>query len=143
MRSLIMALALGLTLPACGGEDEKAAAEPDAGTPGGGDEQVCVGKCDGLTTAPDHTKYTVDLAKANAVWARGGAPVEHLADLFAVTIKLPGGQAIKAASHLFGGPVVPIPYHDQDGDAVRDAADNVVGQGDRELARFFPPGAIG
>ncbi len=143
MRHLTLALLGGALLFGCDGGEDSEPAPGEQPPPSGGDEQVCVGKCDGLTTAPDQSRYTVDLAKANAVWARGGAPVEHLADLYAVTIKLPGGQAIKAASHLFGGPVVPIPYHDQDGDAVRDAADNLVGQGDRELARFFPPGAIG
>ena len=143
MATLIRALgaaALSLGLAACGGDDTDTTPAPSGGPPA--DEQVCIGKCDSLAAAPDDSRYTVDLARANAIWGHGAA-AQSLAELYTVTISLPGGQTIRAATHLFGDRVIPIPYQDDDGEGVVDAAGSPIGQGDRELARFYPPGAIG
>lgn len=138
IRDLLMGAALA-TSWACTDEPAKSA-EP---TPEPGTETPCVGKCDSADSVVDTSRYTVDLEAANAIWASGGPKAETLADLYTVAVKLPNGMATKAPTHLFGGPVVPVPYHDDDGPHVVDAKGQVIFQGDRELARFFGPDDIG
>jgi len=106
------------------------------------DGEVCVGKCDFVGEAPVGTGYRIDLDAVNRIWSNG-TPVTSAEELFSVRIGLPTGQTIFAATHLFGEPINPIPYHDADGSQVVDASGQAVMQGDREIARFFPPGRVG
>lgn len=132
----VLTAALAAALAAgCSAEEEEA--EEAAPTPG---ESVCVGKCDGVDEPANAARYTLDLDAANRIW--GGA-AQRAADLYSVTISLPNGLKIQAATHMFGQAVNPIPYHDDDGEQVTDAAGQPVFQGDAELARFFGPGQIG
>lgn len=141
----LIARRLGLAGALCGavacGESEPGGAGPGAG-PAPADEVVCVGKCDGVDAPAVSDRYTFDLDAANAIWP-AETPAEKASDFFTVTISLPNGHRIRAATHMFGEPVNPIPYHDEDGEHVVDAAGTKIVQGDRELARFFPPGSIG
>lgn len=136
-RSLLLSAALAAGW-AC--SDNGTSAPPAAEQP---ESTPCVGKCDSADSTVDTSRYVVDLAAANAIWSRGGPEATSLADFYTAIVKLPNGMTTKAPTHLFGGPVVPIPYHDDDGAHVVDANGDVVQQGDRELAKFFPPGAIG
>ena len=138
IRELMMGAALA-TSWACA-DESSTKVEP---APAPGDETPCIGKCDSADSVVDTSRYTVDLEVANAIWASGGPKAETLADLYTVAVKLPNGMATKAPTHLFGGPVVPVPYHDEDGPHVVDAKGQVIYQGDRELARFFGPDDIG
>ena len=113
---------------------------PEEAAPETGDT-VCVGKCDGTDEPAISTRYTLDLDAANGIWR--GTPVQTAAELYSVTISLPNGLKVQAATHMFGQAVNPIPYHDDDGEHVVDAAGQKVFQGDGELARFFAPGQIG
>lgn len=138
IRELMMGAALAASW-AC--TDEPATQAEPAPVPG--DETPCIGKCDSADSVVDTSRYTVDLEAANAIWAGGGPKAETVADLYTVSVKLPNGMAAKAPTHLFGGPVVPVPYHDDDGPHVVDAKGQIIFQGDRELARFFAPDDIG
>jgi len=137
-------ISLALALTACavlGCTDDGASGDP-AGPAVLRDGEVCVGKCDHVGAAPVATGYRIDLDVANRIWSRDPA-VSTPEELFSVRIGLPTGQTVFAATHLFGEPINPIPYHDADGSQVVDASGQVVMQGDREIARFFPPGRIG
>lgn len=137
LRDLFLSAALAASWACSDSEPTTAPAE----TPS--DETPCVGKCDSADTTVDTSRYTVDLDAANAIWAGGGPAAATLADFYTAIVKLPNGVTTKAPTHLFGGPVIPMPYHDDDGAHVVDATGKVVQQGDRELAHFFPPGEIG
>ncbi|MBU1430362.1 lamin tail domain-containing protein [Myxococcota bacterium] len=153
MRWLILStVALSLIL-GCDDGDEASPAQADMGLGGGGGGEAggedvdpeglpCVGKCDWIGEAPIESRYVVDLDVVNQIWP-GAQPVTHVDQLFSVLINLPTGQVLRAASHLFGAPVNVIPYHDEDGEQVIDAAGQPVIQGDAELSIFFPPGSIG
>ncbi len=135
MRLHTRLLVLAAVFTAC--NDEAAEEAEDASG-----ESVCVGKCDGVDAPANSDRYTLDLDAANRIWA-GGTPAQSAADLYSVTISLPSGLQVRAATHMFGEPVNPIPYHDDDGEQVVDAAGQTLFQGDAELARFFRPGEIG
>ena len=62
------------------------------------------------------------------------------ANAFRVRVVL-GDQSLIADTHLFGGPVNVIPYHNADG--VTDVDGNPVERGDAVIATYFPPGEIG
>ncbi|MCA9544704.1 MAG: lamin tail domain-containing protein [Myxococcales bacterium] len=119
--------------------------EDEATTPPAGEqpgESVCVGKCDGLYAPVDDALYAVDLAKLNQIWP-GARAAEKLSDFYTVEIKLPAGPSVLAPTHMFADEITVLPYHDGDGADVVDASGNPIVQGDRELAKAFPPGAIG
>ncbi len=100
----------------------------------------CYGKCDGTEDALPPSLYTVDLAKADAIWH----PTNHfesVADLFTVHVDMGQGMEFDAPTHLFGVPVNVIPYADEDN--VQDAEGNTVARGDDQIARYYAVGEVG
>ncbi len=140
MKIRVLALAAAsLWMSACGEDAAPVTAPAPTPTP---EDAICVGKCDGLYAPVDDSLYAVDLAKLNAIWP-GARAAEKLSDFYTVEITLPTGHTVLAPTHLFGDEITVLPYHDGDGEDVVDAAGHAIVQGDRELARAFPPGAIG
>jgi hypothetical protein len=91
----------------------------------------------GPTDAVYHSPYVAELTILEKIWR--GPPVKGIEDFFTVTGTLEG-RSITAPTHLFG-PVNVIPYSSQDN--ISDAAGAAVERGDAEIAKAFPPGAVG
>lgn len=83
--------------------------------------------------------YTVDLAKALALW-HSEVPAQKPADLWTAMVKI-GDKTIPAPTHLFGDVVNIIPYSNDDG--VKDADGKVFARGDQEIAKVYKPGQVG
>ena len=100
--------------------------------------EYCEGKCDGpgqVWKSP----YVADVEAMNQLWP-GTYPMESVEDAFMVRVEL-GPTQFDAPTHLFGGPVNIIPYHDNDG--VTDASGATLERGDQVIAEAFGPGTIG
>lgn len=84
-------------------------------------------------------RWIADLSRMNATWP-SGPPIESLEDAFRLRLFL-DDQVLVLDTHLFRGPLVIVPYHDEDD--IVDAAGEPIERGDQELSRLFPPGEIG
>ncbi len=83
--------------------------------------------------------YTVDFDRMNAQYP-SEVPITKLEDAWTAYVKV-GEQTIPSPTHLFGNVVNIIPYSNEDGGT--DAAGEPFARGDQEIAKYFPPGAVG
>lgn len=128
-----------VVLPACG-KDADTADKPSVGVEALQRPIVtpCEGKCDGpgaVWTSP----YTGNVELMNQIWP-GETPMKTVEDAFMVRVEL-GDVAFDAPTHLFGGPVNIIPYHNEDN--VQDAAGVTWERGDQAISQAFGLGTVG
>jgi hypothetical protein len=119
---LLAAVAIG-----CGGSGSKSDRPAD-----------CYGKCDGPPTGVI-SPYEADFDALNGIWP-GEVKVATIEEAYSVLVDL-GETKFTAPTHLFGVPVNVIPYSNEDGQS--DAAGQAFPRGDSEIAKYFPPGAVG